>query len=417
MAKPVRIFLDGQELDRWTSMTLSRKKADLTGSFSCEVFFAYTPSKPVMINALRGKDVTVYIANQLAFFGSLDRRNGKGSATTQTGGTEASGSIDTNSYSVSLSARGRTKVLIDSSQQHPTGTMRNVSTRDVADALTKDFNIELDWQSDNVKLNRTVLRDGAAVVSELQRLGNENGHFFYETREGKLRFIDTAGPTGDSLILGRNILYFDASQTEEHQKSDIVVKGQRTSNELWGRDAVVEIMKKAKDGNVVSKLPYVIQHYGDATPEALDRRLKFESDKRTSQSLSVSIDVFHVQTPSGQPWDIGTRHYVEIPPEGIFDVLECTELTYHVNADNILKTTLTLAPPPSDKSAINGIEQVSSDNSLGSGRRSQLGVSGLDVWKPSDLQFAPVTPEASVVENTGFLGGIQINTPPLSIPE
>ena len=396
-------------------MTLSRKKADLTGSFSCEIFFAYTPSRPVLINALAGKDVTVYIANQLAFFGSLDRRNGKGRG--ELAGSEVSGNIDPNSYTVQMTARGRTKMLVDSSHQHPTGTMKNVSTRDVADALLKDFDIELEWQSDDVKLNRVVLRDGAAVVSELQRLGNENGHFFYETRDGKLRFIDSAGPMGDDLILGRNILYFSASQTEEHQKSDILVKGQRTANEFWGRDAVVEVLKKAKDGNVVSKIPYVIQHYGDATPEALERRVKFESDKRTSQSLTVSIDVFHVQTPSGQPWDIGTRHYVEIPPEGIFDVLECTELTYHVNADNILKTTLTLAPPPSDKTAASGLEQVSSDQSLGGARRSQLGVTGLDIWKPSDLQFAPVTPIASVVEDTGFLGGIQINTPPLSIPE
>lgn len=415
MAKPVRIFLDGQELNNWTSMTLSRKKADLTGSFSCEIFFSYMPSKPVLINAMSGKDVTVYVANQLAFFGSLDRRSGKGNG--KLNGTQVSGTIDAESYTVQMTARGRTKTLVDSSHQHPTGTIKNSTTRDIAEQLVKDFEVEVDWQSDNVTLNRMTLRDGAAVVSELQRLGNENGHFFYETREGKLRFTDSAGPMGDDLILGRNILYFDANQSEEHQKSDIVVKGQRTSTEFWGRDAVVEIQRKAKDGNVVSKIPYVIQHYGDATPEALDRRVKFESDKRTSQSLNVSIDVFHVQTPSGQPWDIGTRHYVEIPPEGIFDVLECTELTYHVNAQNILKTTLTLAPPPSDKQGASGLEQVSSDQSLGAGRRAQLGVEGMDVWKPSDLQFAPVTPVASVVEDTGFLGGIQINTPALTIPE
>ena len=36
-----------------------------------------------------------------------------------------------------------------------------------------------------------------------------------------------------------------------------------------------------------------------------------------------------------------------MPPEGIFDVFECTELTYRVNPEKELKTTLTLSPPPS----------------------------------------------------------------------
>jgi len=412
--KPFRIFISGKELLGWTSATLTRKKSDLTGSFSCEIFFNYTPKEPVAIDALRGKEVTVYVGGHLAFFGSLDRRTGKGQG--KFSGSEATGSISPDSYTVSLTARGRTKYLIDSSQQHPTGTLIKPSTREVAEALIKDFDVELDWQAEEVKLARTVFRDGAMVVTEMQRLGNENGHFFYETREGKLRFTDTVGDSGESLVLGQNIIYFSADQSEEHEKSDILVKGQRTSTELWGEQAVLEIAKRAKNSNVPSKIPYVIQHYGDATPEALERRAKFESDKRTSQSLRVSIDVFHVQSKSGEPWDIGQTHYVEIPPEGIFDVLECVELTYHVENDKTLKTTLVLAPPPSEKSGANGIEKVDPSSGVGKQKRAQLGISGMDVWKASDLQFAPVAEVASVVEPQGFLGGIAINTPPLKLP-
>ena len=67
--------------------------------------------------------------------------------------------------------------------------------------------------------------------------------------------------------------------------------------------------------------------------------------KRSSESKKITIEVFHVQSPSGAPWDIGNVHYVEVPPEGIFDMFECTQLTYHVNAEKELKTTLTLSPP------------------------------------------------------------------------
>ena len=82
-----------------------------------------------------------------------------------------------------------------------------------------------------------------------------------------------------------------------------------------------------------------------------------------------------------QPWDIGNTHYVEVPPEGIFDMFECTELTYHVDAEKELKTTLTLSPPPSGGGAAGRrrrrLRTVESQHEHGdgaaqSGRRSRL---------------------------------------------
>ena len=65
-----------------------------------------------------------------------------------------------------------------------------------------------------------------------------------------------------------------------------------------------------------------------------------------AESKSVNIEVFGVQA-NGEPWDVGNIHYVEIPPEGIFDPMECTSLSYVVDASSTLKTTLTLSPLPS----------------------------------------------------------------------
>lgn len=413
--KPFRIFLGGEELTQYTGATLSRKKQDLTGSFNCEVFFNYSPSRPVMVSAMRGKDVAVYIGNQLAFFGALDRRSGKGHSETtdKFEGSEISSSIEPNSYNVSLSARGKTKYLIEGSHQHKTGTIIKPTTRKAVEELLKGYQVELDWKSNTVNLERVVFRDGNNVLYELQRIANENGHYFYEGRDGKLVFEDMPTRNGDDLILGRNILRFSADQSEEHDRSKITVKGQRTNKTVWGEEAVLNVLKTAKKGGLETDVPFIIQHYGDGNPEALERRAKFEADKRNAQSLRVSVDVFHVQTPSGAPWDLGTLHYVEVPPEGVFNVLECVELQYTVDAQGTLKTSLTLAPPPSSNSG----KPVSDKAASGKQRRAQLGVNNMDIWEPSDLDFSAKYTLDELTATPDFKMGVDLTTPPAILTE
>lgn len=414
MSKPFRIFLDGKELLQYTGAKLSRKKEDLTGSLSCEVFFNYMPNKPVMVEALRGRDVTVYVGEHLAFFGTLDKRNGKGRApNNDVTGSEITSNIEPNTYSVNLTARGRTKYLIEGSHNHKTGTVIKPTTRRAVEELTKGYDVEIDWQAQEADLERVVFRDGINVLYELQRLGNENGIFFYEGRDGKLIFQDEPTRQGVDLILGRNVLSFSSSQSEEHERSRIVVKGQRISKTLWGEAAVLNVVQSAKKAGQDKDVPFIIQHYGDGNKEALERRLKFEADKRNAQSLRVTIDVFHLQSQSGEPWDLGTTHYVEIPPEGIFNVLEVVELDYTIDAQGTLMTTLTLAPPPSRKDGT----PVSEKSAIGKQRRAQLGVKEMaDVWEPADLQFSDVFAEQVTLPETDFLGGIQVNNPPLKLP-
>jgi hypothetical protein len=155
------------------------------------------------------------------------------------------------------------------------------------------------------------------------------------------------GGGGDPLILGRNILTFNAEQSEDQSKSEIKVKGQRSKKEEWGEKALLKTFKEVKDNGAKGFVPLTVQHYGDSDDKTLERRGRFEANKRSTESKKITIEVFHVQTPSGQPWDIGNTHYVEVPPEGIFETFECVELTYSVNADGDLKTKLTLSPPPS----------------------------------------------------------------------
>jgi hypothetical protein len=232
-------------------------------------------------------------------------------------------------------------------------------------------------------MDKARFRDGAKVMDELHRVALEHCYFMYETRDGKLKVTDGVGTdsgSGDPLILGQNILEFSAEQSEDEAKDKIKVKGQRTKKDIRGKKALEKTHKTVQNKGVKTPAFLGVQLYADATPEALERRARFEMNKRNSMSKKITIEVFHVQTPSGQPWDIGNLHYVQVPPEGIFDMFECTELEYHVNAEKELKTTLTLSPPPSGGSDGGGdgggfgLGALTSMMNIGAAARSQAGI-------------------------------------------
>jgi prophage tail gpP-like protein len=346
-------------------MTLSRSKDEMTGTLEVSIFAGAVPPSPSLTAAKAGAEIMCYIGGMLAFTGSIDKRKGAGTKHGKEGtdeNKESSGSggtmstsIGPNEYTIKLSARGKTKRLMDSSHQHPTTNMMQPKTKEVAEKLIEKFKVKLDWKAENIKLDKARFRDGARVSDELHRLAQENGYAMYETREGKLRVTDGVGGSGgDPLILGRNILTFNAEQSEDQSKSEIKVKGQRTKKDMWGEKALKKTFKEVKDKGAKGFVPLTVQHYGDGDDKTLERRGRFEANKRATESKKITIEVFHVQTPSGQPWDIGNTHYVEVPPEGIFETFECTELTYTVNADKDLKTKLTLSPPPSGGSGGSG---------------------------------------------------------------
>jgi prophage tail gpP-like protein len=437
---PVVIAIGGSALDTWTEMTLERSKDELTGSLSATIFAGAMQSGPMIEAAKCGAEVTVYIGGQLAFTGTVDKREGSGTKKGKKGAdkenqksgkgeTKAETNIGPDEYTIKISARGKTKRLIDSSHQHPTTNMLKPTTKQVVEKLVEPWSTQLDWKGEVIKLDKVRFRDGARVVDELHRVALENCYFMYETRDGKLRVTDGVGTesgSGDALILGQNILTFSAEQSEDKAKSKVKVKGQRTEKEKWGEEALLKTFKEIQNSLVKDLVPLTVQHYGSADDKTLERRARFEMNKRNTESKKLTIEVFHVQTPSGQPWDIGDTHYVEVPPEGIFDVFECTKLTYHVNAEKELKTTLELSPPPSGgaggESGGFGLSMI--NMAMGAARMSQAGVSLSassypDPWSPpalGQLPFMTLVDAASRALSEPPQQPEQPPEPPLELP-
>lgn len=392
---PVAIFIGGRQLNGYTGMTMRRSKDDLTGTLDVDLFFNYMPDRPVIVQAVAGAPISLYIGGNLAFTGKLDGRRGIGngeqprdargrfvrsSGSSDGGGSISSGSIGPDSYTVKLSARGMTKYLVESSHQEKKTTIKKPTSRQAFEKILKPFNIRLDFQGTEIEVDKIRLRDGAKVIDEVRRLCEEYSYYAYETRDGKLRIIDGSGSQqGEALILGQNILTFSAQQSEEQARSEITVKGQRTPKDVWGEQAVLPPVATITDDWVQSYMPVVLQHYGDGTKEALERRGRFEANKRSSKSKTLTIEVFHVQPRSGDAWDIGTLHYCEVPPEGIADVFECTEINYTVTNNDKLSTTLTLSPPSASSGPSQGLGAYAGELSglvqQGASRLAALGVS------------------------------------------
>lgn len=400
MAKPFRIMIGGSELENYTSATLKRAKNQLTGELSVTIFYGRMPNSPIEVNALRGQEILCYVHGHLAFNGRIDKRGGrptqgrdeKGRFTGETvTASEVAGKLTQQGYTVTISARGKTKYLIDSSHRIPTNA-KNATDREVIQNLLRGHDIELDWQAEEIKQEIIRIRDGSVIKDEIFRLCDENCHYAYETRDGKLRITDQAIGRGQDLILGVNILDFNAEQSEDLANSEVTVKGHR-NDDSWGEEAVIPTVKTIKDSWVGSNIPLVIQHYGNAKPEALERRAKFEVDKRASQSKKVTLELFGVGE-DGAPWDIGALHYVEIPVEGVFDVMECVELTYSVDSTS-MTTSMSLAPPPSKPFGASGQSLTSSPSpsgdSMGAVRRAELGIQIIPGEYPSSWTGAEIS--------------------------
>lgn len=349
----VRIFIDRTELIGYTEMRLKRSKEKMTGELTLSIFMGYLPEEEVLKQASKGREILVYVGGYLAFTGIIDRRRDTADTAGAEGTPEAEGTtrnlnIGPDQYTVQLTCRGKTKFLVDSSHAHPTGTMLRPTTRDVFETLIAPWEVQLDWQAQTAALDKVRFRDGGRVCDELFRVSEASSLYIYETREGKLRVTDGPGTiTGEDIILGRNILTFSTEQAEDLERSIVVAKGQKTDKTAWGSPAVVKgNIAAASIPDVTTLSRTVVQLFGGATTDQLNRRVQYEVNRRNAASRKIELTVFNILQASGEPWDIGVLHNVSIPPAGVKGTFEITDLEYTVNADRKLETRLTLSPPP-----------------------------------------------------------------------
>ncbi len=443
MSDPFEIIVNGKKLVGWQECTLTRRRESLTWEATFTVFYDKMPTNPVMRDILPGAELQFYVGGNLAANGSVDSRSGasvkrggrKGSH--RVGGVGAHGlgshyvggdvgddfmrsvDISKDGYRVTFQCRGKAKAAADASHTHETGSMKKTTAKQAIEALVKPLKIEVEDKANLQDAIDRVFADGAMIRDEIHSILRFSGASIFETRQGKLKIANDADEgSGVDLILGQNILNFSAEQTEEFQRSTIKIKGARLGPNQYGRDAVTKSTETLEVKSVKTLRSFVGQIAGDATQDRLRKAAKNEAATREMRSKTIAIDVFHVQQPSGEPWDLNVSHYVEIPPENIFDEFVTTEVTYQVSADEI-KTRLTLAP----KAAVaEGVETgggtMSDSEARGVARRQQIGVPNEAGSYPSPWgEFSVGFLEDGAAVSNGDAGSSVIEYPPDKLPQ
>ena len=179
MSDPFEVQIAGNTVGGWTRASLSRKREDLTGELELECFYGSIPASPVLREVKAGAEIKALVGGQVAFTGSIDKRNGRGKKKKGEGKGDdkndstfqRSVSIGKDAYTITVTARGKTKRLVDSSHAHPTGEMKDTKPADIISKLIEPFGHKLDDQSkDDTKLEKARFRDGVSNVREILRL-------------------------------------------------------------------------------------------------------------------------------------------------------------------------------------------------------------------------------------------------------
>jgi len=389
---PVEIRIAGEKLIAWTAMTLEQARENLTGELSVQLFTADLPTAPLLPLAIAGADITVFIAGEPVFTGLLDKRLTSGNY----GACWCvNSSIGSAGYSMELMARGKAAILVDSSHFIPGGTIRNTTDREAIEKLAAQHGVSVKWNASENKAEKIVLRDGGLTINEIYRICDSNCHFVREDGNGNLVITDQPDNRGAPIILGLNILEFHTEQGSDNSNDTVLIKGHVNKKGVRGKAAITEprnTQYRSQDNNATGRnKPLTLQRYFENDAAGLERRARWELERRAAESNRVNVKVFDVIDQNGAPWALGKIYPLTVPTESIDGDYECIRINYSVSADAVAETTLTLAPRPQQVPAQdrNRLAGKPADTTPARTSENNKPVKG---WKGTDIIQAPLPP-------------------------
>jgi len=331
----IRVEVDGQEYTEFTSFTLTRSKDDMTCSGSmvmswqgAEVFNAgRLPAKEMT----DGAKIEVYLDDQKAATGRIDKRQGVGTPT---------------SYTLTLTFRGLAAALVDSSADHPSGQENKKSPGDVAKKLMEGYEPKLiDKSGESRAAPRFVLREGESIERAIRTATREYGLVAFENEDGDVVLDKRDGDEGKGprLFLGDSFTEFNVSRDIAPRFSKIKAKGSAiASDKRYGKDAE-ELASTAIDEYVKYKREFHLLTDGDQDHESLKKRALTEARRRAAAAVDVTLTMDSFSDTDGKLWKVGRLHEVSIPIETLDEELQIKSVTFAID-ENSLKTEISLCP-------------------------------------------------------------------------
>lgn len=373
----IKVEVDGEEYTEFTSFTLTRDKDDMTCNGSMVLSWqgaeAFNQAKGPANKMTDGAKIVVYLDDQKAATGRIDKRQGAGTPT---------------SYTLTLTFRGLAASLVDSSADHPSGQENKKSPGDITKKLMDGYEPKLiDKSGEKRTVPRFVVREGETIERAIRTATREYGLVAYENEDGDVVLDKRNGDEGKGprLFLGDSFTEFNVSRNIAPRFSKIKGKGSAiATDKTYGKDAE-EITSTAIDKYVKYKREYHLLTDGDQDHESLKKRVLSEARRRAASAVDVTLKMDSFSDTDGKLWKVGRLHEVSIPIETLDEELQLKSVTFSLSGDE-LNAELSFCP----KEAFSSEEKKGAGSKSKSGKKSKsatsTGASGYELFTTDSIK-------------------------------
>ncbi len=327
----VSLKIGGRLWQGWKAISISRSLSAVTGEHQFSITRSWKEAEVLPLK--EGMAVEVLIAQETVATGYI---------------AERIPSYDAHSLSYQITARCKTKDLVESSLVHRSGEWKHITLASIAAEICKPYRIQVEVETDVGRPFDTVrVEQGESPFELLERLTRQRGVLLTSNAAGNLVItrantlqLDTA------LILGQNILAARGRFSEAERFSRYIIKGVG-SGATFDAEPAAKIggqLISVDDKGVTRYRPKIILSEEVFTADGASRRGQWQKQRALADATQTEITVKGWRMPDGALWPLNRRIRVDDPIQGIDAVMLIASLT-HIEDDQGRITVLGLVPP------------------------------------------------------------------------
>ena len=355
----VSLYVEGKKFTSWKSVSISRAIDAAAGSFSLS---AIEENSSILSDyeLKPGAECRVSIGGDTVITGYID---------------DVKMSIDSGSFSLSVSGRDKTADLIDCSATGKS-EFNNKTLTAIAQELCSPFGIAVltdDGQDKqmSVRLNPKAAKSiaqsarrrkkksskfagevkkkfrtqpGETVIECLERVAKEKGLLISSTANGELLLTrSNKEPSGATIVEGENLLSASIDTSIKDRFSKYIVNGQE-SGAVAASNRWRAFKYETSDLSIERYRPLVILAENAMGITGARRRAAWEATVRAAKSTSISAEVAEWRSDVGKLWTPNTIVRLKCPSLRVDRELLITEVNFEMS-DSGRTTSLTLKRP------------------------------------------------------------------------
>lgn len=319
----------GQSFVGFTSGSWDLSAEGTEQSATLVLFTDAPPPSMAYSSLVPGVEATLSAFGQLYLTGKIETRNGV---------------IKKGKYTLTITLKSKGKALQKATAKLAKGQALNTTPKKLISELAKNAGCEVEYGDvEDELIKQHVCIGDRNTDREIKSIGRDRGYLVYETHEGKIRVEgDHEGTNGVDLVLGVNVEDAEVKMSSEKEKGKIKTVGTRNLSKETNRAATLTPPGQATmNSKIVGEFVQWVD--GDQTPKSLRRRAIFEVNRRSAEAKEAKLQFATVLAPDGSAWRLNAKHFVQVPSEGLFDVLRVKSGSFSFDKEE-MNSTITLVP-------------------------------------------------------------------------